>query len=60
MIELKSKINKKEFIKIMKQHANGIYKYSYEPEMNIEAFMHGVGLTLEELQIKKDNKNDRQ
>ena len=59
MIKLKSEINKSEFIKIMKQRANSIYQYSYEPEMNIEAFMHGVGLTLEELQVKKDNKNDR-
>ena len=60
MIDLKEKINKSEFIKTMKQKANEIYQYSYEPEMNIDAFMYGVRLTLKELQIKKDNENDRQ
>ena len=60
MIKLKSEINKTEFIKKMKQKANEIYEHAWQPAMNVESFMYAVELTLKELQIKKDNENDRQ
>ena len=59
MIQLKSEINKAEFKRIMKQKANEIYEYAWQPALNIEAFMYAVELTLKELQIKKGNNNER-
>ena len=60
MILLKNKINKKELVEKMTQIACDRYFQCWEQELCINSFMDGVKYVLNELQIKKDNENDRQ
>jgi len=52
MIKLKSEVNKTQLLKELKETAEAAFKESWQPELQVKAYMDGAKELLEKLKIE--------
>jgi len=53
MIKLKSEVNKAQLLKELKEAAEAAFKESWQPELQVKAYMDGAKDLLKKLKINK-------